>query len=214
MHLKGFRWQTKTSWINQKQSSINPPWSWSRRWVAFEQKGFLGEQFVLEKGEYPRWSTWTNSQSSYCLLSIRPLRVVRERHTLLKDLLCHDPLSLVLRSITGQRRTQTTSVRELQLCREEDGNRGWWHSQLVGSRLPGPCGQCQSCQRDVSLRWLSCCCYQTPLTHEPGLDHCFSPQFSWLHTVCMFKVKVRVYFLNTSGLVLGSSERKQFEVNK
>ncbi len=98
-----------------------------------------------------------------------------ERDTLLKDLLCHDPLSLVLRSITGQRRTQTTSVRELQLCREEDGNRGWWHSQLVGSRLPGPCGQCQSCQRDVSLRWLSCCCYQTPLTHEPGLDHCFSP---------------------------------------
>ncbi len=70
------------------------------RWVAFEQKGFLGEQFVLEKGEYPRWSTWTNSQSSYCLLSIRPLRVVRERHVhtshLLEDLLCsHGPLSLV-----------------------------------------------------------------------------------------------------------------------
>lgn len=51
------------------------------RWVAFEQKGFLGEQFVLEKGEYPRWTTWTNSQSSNCLLSIRPLRVVRDSFT-------------------------------------------------------------------------------------------------------------------------------------
>uniref|UniRef100_A0A671PB44 Beta-crystallin B3 n=1 Tax=Sinocyclocheilus anshuiensis TaxID=1608454 RepID=A0A671PB44_9TELE len=51
-------------------------------WVAFEQKGFLGEQFVLEKGEYPRWSSWTNSQSSYCLLSMRPLRVDSADHKL------------------------------------------------------------------------------------------------------------------------------------
>uniref|UniRef100_A0A7N8XXY3 Beta-crystallin B3 n=1 Tax=Mastacembelus armatus TaxID=205130 RepID=A0A7N8XXY3_9TELE len=29
-------------------------------WVGFECRGFAGEQFVLEKGEYPRWSTWTN----------------------------------------------------------------------------------------------------------------------------------------------------------
>ncbi|TRY88753.1 hypothetical protein DNTS_029678 [Danionella cerebrum] len=51
-------------------------------WVAFEQKGFLGEQFVLEKGEYPRWSTWTNSQNSNSLLSIRPLRVDSADHKL------------------------------------------------------------------------------------------------------------------------------------
>ncbi len=154
------------------------------RWVAFEQKGFLGEQFVLEKGEYPRWSTWTNSQSSYCLLSIRPLRVVRDTftpHTCLK--ICSAVTAhwvLCLHSITGQRWPQTTSVRELQLCREKDGNRGWWHSQLVGSRLPGPCVQCQSYQRNVSLRSLSCCCYPKTitswtLTFQDGLDLCFSP---------------------------------------
>lgn len=46
--------------------------------MAFERKGLAGDQFVLEKGEYPRWSTWTNSQNSSCLLSIRPLKVVRQ----------------------------------------------------------------------------------------------------------------------------------------
>ncbi|XP_030631566.1 beta-crystallin B3 [Chanos chanos] len=51
-------------------------------WVAFERQGFVGEQFVLEKGEYPRWSTWTNSQNSYCLLSLRPLKVDSADHKL------------------------------------------------------------------------------------------------------------------------------------
>lgn len=46
------------------------------RWVGFERPGFAGEQFVLEKGEYPRWSTWTNCLSSYNLSSFRPLKVV------------------------------------------------------------------------------------------------------------------------------------------
>ena len=46
------------------------------RWVGYELPGFAGEQFVLEKGEYPRWSTWTNSQSTYYLRSFRPLKVV------------------------------------------------------------------------------------------------------------------------------------------
>ncbi|XP_062410880.1 beta-crystallin B3 [Sardina pilchardus] len=51
-------------------------------WVAYERMGFAGEQYVLEKGEYPRWSSWTNSQSSYCLLSLRPLRVDSADHKL------------------------------------------------------------------------------------------------------------------------------------
>ncbi|KAI7813209.1 beta-crystallin B3 [Triplophysa rosa] len=51
-------------------------------WVAFEQKGLAGEQFVLEKGEYPRWSSWTNSQNSCCFLSVRPLKVDSADHKL------------------------------------------------------------------------------------------------------------------------------------
>lgn len=46
------------------------------RWVGFEHPGYVGEQYVLEKGEYPRWSTWTNCQKSYNLSSFRPLKVV------------------------------------------------------------------------------------------------------------------------------------------
>lgn len=44
--------------------------------MGYERHGFTGEQFILEKGEYPRWDTWTNNQSSYTLLSLRPLKVV------------------------------------------------------------------------------------------------------------------------------------------
>lgn len=46
------------------------------RWVGFEHPGYVGEQYVLEKGEYPRWSTWTNCQKSYNLSSFRPVKVV------------------------------------------------------------------------------------------------------------------------------------------
>lgn len=46
------------------------------RWVGFERPGFAGEQFVLEKGEYPRWSSWTNYLNIYTLSSFRPLKVV------------------------------------------------------------------------------------------------------------------------------------------
>uniref|UniRef100_A0A671TSD5 Beta-crystallin B3 n=1 Tax=Sparus aurata TaxID=8175 RepID=A0A671TSD5_SPAAU len=42
-------------------------------WVGFERPGYAGEQFVLEKGEYPRWSAWTNCQSFYSLCSFRCL---------------------------------------------------------------------------------------------------------------------------------------------
>lgn len=45
-------------------------------WVAFEQSAFRGEQFVLEKGEYPRWDTWTSSYRSDRLMSFRPIRMV------------------------------------------------------------------------------------------------------------------------------------------
>uniref|UniRef100_A0A3Q3WUB9 Beta-crystallin B3 n=1 Tax=Mola mola TaxID=94237 RepID=A0A3Q3WUB9_MOLML len=51
-------------------------------WVGFERPGFAGEQFVLEKGEYPRWSTWTNCQSSCTLSSFRPLKVDGADHKL------------------------------------------------------------------------------------------------------------------------------------
>ncbi|XP_060898169.1 beta-crystallin B3-like [Labrus mixtus] len=51
-------------------------------WVGYERPGYAGEQFVLEKGEYPRWSTWTNRQSSFMLSCFRPLKVDSAEHKL------------------------------------------------------------------------------------------------------------------------------------
>uniref|UniRef100_A0A5F4WN39 Beta-crystallin B3 n=1 Tax=Callithrix jacchus TaxID=9483 RepID=A0A5F4WN39_CALJA len=45
-------------------------------WLAFESRAFRGEQFVLEKGDYPRWDAWSNSRNSDSLLSLRPLNIV------------------------------------------------------------------------------------------------------------------------------------------
>ncbi|VTJ78899.1 Hypothetical predicted protein, partial [Marmota monax] len=44
-------------------------------WVAFEQSSFRGEMFILEKGEYPRWDTWSSSYRSDRLMSFRPIRM-------------------------------------------------------------------------------------------------------------------------------------------
>uniref|UniRef100_A0A674P230 Beta-crystallin B3 n=1 Tax=Takifugu rubripes TaxID=31033 RepID=A0A674P230_TAKRU len=51
-------------------------------WVGFEHPGYVGEQYVLEKGEYPRWSTWTNCQRNYNMSSFRPLKVDSSEHKL------------------------------------------------------------------------------------------------------------------------------------
>ncbi|XP_066458069.1 beta-crystallin B1 [Eleutherodactylus coqui] len=49
-------------------------------WVAYEQSNFRGEMFILEKGEYPRWDTWSSSYRSDCFMSIRPIRMDSQEH--------------------------------------------------------------------------------------------------------------------------------------
>lgn len=45
------------------------------RWVAFEYPDFQGQQFILEKGDYPCWSAWSGSSGHHSnqLLSFRPV---------------------------------------------------------------------------------------------------------------------------------------------
>ncbi|XP_075048476.1 beta-crystallin B1 [Mixophyes fleayi] len=49
-------------------------------WVAYEQSNFRGEMFILEKGEYPRWDTWSSSYRSDCFVSLRPIRMDSQEH--------------------------------------------------------------------------------------------------------------------------------------
>lgn len=64
----------------------------SHRWLAFECRAFRGEQFVLEKGDYPRWDAWSNSHHSDSLLSLRPLHIVSTAVTLLSPTCFPPPL--------------------------------------------------------------------------------------------------------------------------
>ncbi|XP_058014216.1 beta-crystallin B2 isoform X1 [Ahaetulla prasina] len=45
-------------------------------WVGYEQAHFKGEQFIFEKGEYPRWDSWTSSRRSDSICALRPIKVV------------------------------------------------------------------------------------------------------------------------------------------
>uniref|UniRef100_A0A6I8SPE4 Beta/gamma crystallin 'Greek key' domain-containing protein n=3 Tax=Xenopus tropicalis TaxID=8364 RepID=A0A6I8SPE4_XENTR len=44
-------------------------------WVAYEQKDFCGEMFIMEKGEYPRWDSWSNCFRADRIMSLRPVRM-------------------------------------------------------------------------------------------------------------------------------------------
>ncbi|XP_034093026.1 LOW QUALITY PROTEIN: crystallin, beta B1, like 2 [Gymnodraco acuticeps] len=48
--------------------------------VGYEQMNFCGEMFILEKGEYPRWDSWSNARRNDYLLSFRPVRMDPEKH--------------------------------------------------------------------------------------------------------------------------------------
>ena len=52
------------------------------RWVGYEQASCKGEQYVFEKGEYPRWDSWTNSRRSDTIVAFRPIKVVKQSHHL------------------------------------------------------------------------------------------------------------------------------------
>lgn len=52
------------------------------RWVGYVQTSCKGEQYVFEKGEYPRWDSWTNSRRSDTILSFCPIKVVQKKNLL------------------------------------------------------------------------------------------------------------------------------------
>ncbi|NRK47553.1 beta/gamma crystallin family protein, partial [Salmonella enterica subsp. enterica serovar Typhi] len=49
-------------------------------WVGYEQAHFKGEQFIFEKGEYPRWDSWTSSRRSDSICALRPIKVDSQEH--------------------------------------------------------------------------------------------------------------------------------------
>ncbi len=58
-----FRLQTQTFFL-----SLNS-------WVGFEHHDFQGQQFILERGEYPHWDAYSGSLSYHVerLMSLRPI---------------------------------------------------------------------------------------------------------------------------------------------
>lgn len=44
-------------------------------WVGYEHSSFCGQQFVLERGEYPHWESWSGSNAYHIerMMSFRPI---------------------------------------------------------------------------------------------------------------------------------------------
>uniref|UniRef100_A0A3Q2HJ69 Beta-crystallin A4 n=1 Tax=Equus caballus TaxID=9796 RepID=A0A3Q2HJ69_HORSE len=51
------------------------------RWVGFEHAGFRGQQYVLERGEYPSWDAWSGNTAypAERLTSFRPVPCANHR---------------------------------------------------------------------------------------------------------------------------------------
>lgn len=62
----------------EAQSCCRKPWQpvlCFCSWVGYEHTGFCGQQFILERGEYPRWDAWSGSNAYHIerLMSFRPV---------------------------------------------------------------------------------------------------------------------------------------------
>uniref|UniRef100_A0A8C9ZV86 Beta-crystallin B2 n=1 Tax=Sander lucioperca TaxID=283035 RepID=A0A8C9ZV86_SANLU len=55
----------KVVWVRNRQNT--------RQW-------FKTKQYVFEKGEYPRWDSWTNSRRSDTIVAFRPIKVDSQEH--------------------------------------------------------------------------------------------------------------------------------------
>lgn len=44
-------------------------------WAGYEHSSFCGQQFVLERGEYPHWDSWSGSNAYHIerMMSFRPI---------------------------------------------------------------------------------------------------------------------------------------------
>lgn len=44
-------------------------------WTGYEHSSFCGQQFVLERGEYPHWESWSGSNAYHIerMMSFRPI---------------------------------------------------------------------------------------------------------------------------------------------
>lgn len=56
-------------------AGVSPPRPTPGRWAGFEHCGFQGQQFVLERGEYPCWEAWSGSNAYHVerMCSFRPI---------------------------------------------------------------------------------------------------------------------------------------------
>ncbi|XP_078451386.1 beta-crystallin A3 [Lampetra planeri] len=55
----------------------------SGAWVGYEHSGYQGQQFILEKGDYPRWDAWSGNIAYHTerLMSFRPIQCANHQES-------------------------------------------------------------------------------------------------------------------------------------
>ncbi len=104
--------------------------------VAFEQNNFHGEMFILEKGEYPRWDTWSNSYRRW--LSHVPQTHPHGRTLGRASRLLFIEFKCILLSgpkLTGPHGATDLPVRAVWLPGQQDGDPGGRRANPVGAWL-------------------------------------------------------------------------------
>ncbi|XP_048375237.1 beta-crystallin A3 isoform X2 [Sphaerodactylus townsendi] len=55
----------------------------SGAWLGYEHTGYCGQQYILERGEYPRWEAWSGSNAYHVdrLMSFRPINSANHKES-------------------------------------------------------------------------------------------------------------------------------------
>ncbi|KPP62998.1 beta-crystallin A2-like [Scleropages formosus] len=94
--------------------------------VAFEHPEFQGQQFILEKGDYPRHEAWSGNSGyrTEHLLSFRPIKCARKSPIQFPDSPLKGPAAnpLQLRNILPSENVPTANVQAPRSCSQKHGD--------------------------------------------------------------------------------------------
>lgn len=120
---------------------------------------FCGEMYILEKGEYPRWDSWSNCQKNDYLLSFRPVRMVCKcphkcSNTFRPIIWMHSNCIDHFLDPAGPWEAQDLPVWGWSVQGPQDGDHGWWRSQPVLLRIHRQSWQHHGQLWNVSAKYL------------------------------------------------------------
>lgn len=157
-------------------------------WVGFEYPEYQGQQFILEKGDYPRWEAWSGNSGyrTEHLLSFRPVKCAvsyRDPAPVFSGRAEHPPGSPAWREMRGRQEDSLHGMRDggVRCSQGCHGVERWLHP-LARSCLPARIlGCCFRLKFTLKYHPSSLCLVHWRTNSQPGVPRsCPPPQAGYL----------------------------------